>query len=222
MTTVYWQFIDTPAQALELAYFDPELLLPEISKIRNSKYIKCPAFLEYYKNTYLIRSPIDITITYNKGQLSIYPQAQKFYDAYVTHRGHQIEENDPFLMSLIFQYLFIADKDCLIETIPAIFHDISTKIRLIPGTFNINKWFRPIEFGFEFINENEPIVIKRGDPLFYVKFKTPKDEKILLKQKDFDKSILNAVKKCTHLKFAININPLKVLYKLAERIKIKL
>jgi len=221
MTTIYWQFKDTSAQALELAYFDPEPLLPEISKIRNSRYVKCPAFLEYYKNTYLIRSPIDMTITYNKGQLTIYPQTQKFYDAYVIHRGHQIKETDPFLMSLNIQYLFIADKDCVVEQIPAMFHDISTKLRLISGTFNIHKWFRPTDFAFEFINENEPIVIKRGDPLFYVKFKTPKDEKIVLKQKHFDESVFNNVKSCTNLKNAIPKCPLKVLYKLTERIKLK-
>ena len=220
MTTVYWQFKDKGIKALSLLYFDPELLLPEIAKIRNSQYIKCPAFLEYYKNTYLIRSPIDIKITYDNGQLYITPQNQDFYNSYINHRGHQITETDPFLMSFVLQYLFIADKDCFVEVLPASFHSIATKIRTIQGTFNINKWFRPIEFAFEFINENEPLVIKRGDPLFYVKFRTPKDEKVFLEQKDFEKSVLNNVKACVNLKNALPNCSLNYLYKLAQRIKL--
>ncbi len=222
MTTVYWQFKDQGTKDLGLLFYEPELLLPEIVKIRNSAYIKCPAFLDYFKNTYLIRSPIDIKINYENGYLSISPQNQKFFDNYFKHRGHQISESDPFLMSMHLYYLFIADKDCIVEVLPASFHNISSKIRLIPATFNINKWFRPISFAFEFINESEPLIIKRGDPLYYVKFRTPDDKKINMKEKNFDESTLNAVHACVNLKNALPNRPLNFLYKLTERIKIKL
>jgi hypothetical protein len=47
---------------------------------------------------------------------------------------------------------------------------------LIQGTFNIAKWYRPINYAFEIIDDSKPINIKRGDPLFYIRFLT--DEKI--------------------------------------------
>jgi hypothetical protein len=221
MTTVYWQFKDRPLGALGLAYYEPELALPDILKNKSSEYIKCPAFLDYFKNTYLIRSPVDIKITYNNGILNILPQGQEFYNDYIVHRGNEIKENDSFLMTLNFNYLFIASKDCFIEVMPAVFHEISTKVRLIPGTFNIHKWFRNIEFAFEFLNENEPLVIKRGDPLYYVKFRPLNNEKVLLEQKYFDESVLKAVSSCSFLKLALPSKPLNFLYKLAERIKLK-
>jgi len=157
-------------------------------------------------------------------QLSISPQDQGFYEANVTHRRHTIGENDDFLMSLGINFLFIADKNCQLELTQASMHksNFIDSTRLIHGTFNINKWYRPIEIPFEFKDPAKPIKIKRGDVLAYVKFIPADGKKVVLKQKNFPEETLEAVKACLFVKDLRNRMPLKTLYELSERIRNKL
>lgn len=229
-TNVYWNIYDpiTPNSSnyLVLTHFDPEPILPYIIKNRErpsdaNTYTTCPAFLDYHKNTYVIRSPVDIQFKYDpkSGQLNISPQSQDFYDSWVMHRGNY----SPFLMSFGLYYLFIADQDCMVEQTPVTFHDnvVSSKIRLISGTFNIGKWFRPIDFGFEFLDESQPLIIKRGDPLYYLRFVPKDNKKINLVKRKMSNEIHTSVESCINVKKGLTKQPLKVLYSLAEKLRPK-
>lgn len=228
MTTIYWSAWGDEPDWKDLALYEPEPVLPYVSKTRAfgdfGHYIQCPAFRDYYKNVYMIRSPISITITYdrNDNSLRITPQDQKFYDKYIVPRGKQRGSDDPFLMSLSTHYLFLADKKCLIEQLPVTYHesDVAPKIRLILGTFDISQWYRPVEFAFEMLDDTNPLVIKRGDPLFYVRFVT--DGKVSLEHKEPDNETKDAVKACLSLKAGEKLLSLDTLYELAKRVKGKL
>jgi hypothetical protein len=231
MTTVYWNYIFFSGKNwFGLTAVEPTLALQEIVKNRDSKseahFSKCPAFIQYYKNTYVLKSPIDIQINYDRsnGQLTIFPQQQRFYDENINHRGHSVGRNDSFLMSFALDFLFIADKDCEIELIPCAMHksEFTDKTRLINGAFNINKWYRPVELAFELKDTVTQINIKRGDALAYVRF-LPKDGgKIKLQYKDFPKETLDVVAACLTTNELINRFSLDERYTLAERIRNKL
>jgi hypothetical protein len=231
MTTVYWNYYGMKGMKwFELTLLAPTFTLPEIVKSRDTThmrhFVKCPAFQEYYKNTYTIKSPIDITIAYDKQTktLSVTPQGQEFYDENMAHRGYVIGSNDDMLVSFGINYLFIADKDCELELITAGMHnsDFINKTRLIQAAFNINKWYRPIEIAFEIKDYAHPIKIKRGDPLAYVKFVPATGGKVSLEQKDFPKETIDVVDSCLYVKSSDNSLPLKTLYELSARIKNKL
>jgi hypothetical protein len=231
MTTIYWNHVSVDSQDwFGLTAIEPTNALSEIIKDRDvtfsAHFTKCPAFIQYYKNTYVIKSPVDIEFRYDYEikQLNIFPQHQAFYDANVKHRGYSVGKDDSFLMSFALSYLFIADKDCELELTPCSMHksEFTDKTRLINGSFNINKWYRPIEIAFEFKDDVKQIKIKRGDALAYVKF-LPKDKgKIKLQHKDFSKETLDAVATCLATKDSSNRLPLELLYKLSERIRNKL
>jgi hypothetical protein len=232
MTTVYWNIVDkdsqNPTDCMVLSHFEPEPVLPYIIKNREvpdptNSYTSCPAFLDYYKNVYLVRSPVNIEIVYdqNTNGLAIHPQKQDFYDKFIKHRGDPKTKQSPFLMSFLIYYLFITDESCIIEQLPVTFHDnsVASKIRVISAAFDIGKWFRPIEFSFEFLNKDEPLIIKRGDPLYYVRFIPSNGGKVRLEKKLIPDEVSRTVKSCTSLKFGLPRQSLKTLYKLAERIK---
>lgn len=232
MTTVYWNSYkasDKEIEAsLDLAILDIEPVLPHIIKSRNHdkqhSYLSCPAFIDYYKNTYVVRSPITtkLTVDYDKKYLSIYPQPQDFYDNFIDNRARVLGENDPFLMSICMFYLFVADSECLVEQLPVLFHDNQiSNIRTIPGTFDISKWYRPLELAFEVIDHTKPIEITRGDPLFYVRF-IPKDGgKVNIERTQFSKEQIDNTVQCVLFKKAVPKQPLKILYKLAEVLNMK-
>lgn len=232
MTTVYWDsYNEHPDMRwLDLTLMEPLAVLPSAIKARDvsfhSHFTKCPAFQDYYKNTYLVTSPVDMELSYDPvtRMLRSTPQAQGFFDAVVTYRGNDIGANDPFLMSLGFSYLFIADKECMIEQIPVALHSsaITRRINLICGTFDISKWFRPVEFSFEVPDFSKPIKIKRGDPLFYLRFVPSDGGKVALVHKSMPKESLEVVKSCLFVKDTKVKLPLSAYYKMAERLHPKL
>jgi hypothetical protein len=231
MTSVFWNiYRNNNEKWFSLTAIPPASALREIIKDRDvtdsAHFTKCPAFVDYYRNTYVIKSPVDIEFKYDyeTKRLGIFPQQQNFYDANITHRGDSVGEQDDFLMSFTLNYLFIADKDCAMELLPCVMHksEFADKTRLIVGTFNINKWYRPIQIAFEFKSPTTSIKVKRGDVLAYVKF-LPKDgSKINLQYKDFSQETLDAVDACLAVKESFNRLPLALLYKLSERIRDKL
>jgi len=231
MTTVFWNsYCKTDTKWFELTAVEPTPALQEIISERDvsnqGHFARCPAFRDYYKNTYVLKSPVDIEFIYNSenGQLGIFPQKQAFYDENIFHRGSIVGKDDSFLMGFGLDFLFIADKDCELELIPCSMHksEFADKTRLIVGTFNINKWYRPVEIAFEIKNSATSVKIKRGDALAYVRF-LPKDgSKIVLQHKNFSEETLEVVKTCLAVKESVNKFPLAVLYKLSERIRNKL
>ena len=165
----------------------PELAYKSIAADReNSDILPCPAIQGYFKNTYLIRSPIDFVLTpkVNAKTFSIDRFDQKFYIEWVIRRpGDFVNPKRP-ICTLGPKLVFVADEDVIIESLPAMMHDSETlrNIRVIPGTYNIHRWMRPLDFTFEILDPSVPLEFKRGDPLFYVRFIDPKGRKVELER----------------------------------------
>ena len=157
---------------------------------RKSRYLQCPAFTDFFKNTFLILSPIDITIRCNKkeGTLRINgPEGinQEFFDELIFDRKLDINiEHDKYLLSIIgISMTFFSEKSIEMELLPTFMaHTDSRNFNVIPGKFNIGKWIRPIEFVFEFIDDEAPVIIKRGDPLFTIRFSPDDNSKVELQR----------------------------------------
>ena len=229
MTTVYWDTLKVEegavGEALTMAFFEPESVLKYLSQNRNTDtkghFTKCPAFLDYIKNVYVIRSPISITLNLDPKTryLSISPQGQQFYDLFVLNRCDLVGDTDPPLSTLKYHYSFLADNECLIEQLPVMFHDktVASNINVITGTYDISKWLRPLEFAFEFIDTNKPLVIKRGDPLFYIRFVPSDSKKVNLVKKEFCEEELKFQEQCVALKISLPNQILKTLYEIAKK-----
>ena len=86
---------------------------------------------------------------------------------------------------------------------------------MIPGTMNIHKWIRPVDFTFEIIDLDQPLHLKRGDPLFAVKFKT--SEKVNLTHIEYSKDLKHITEACLASKTYVPRKSLKYRYKMAER-----
>jgi hypothetical protein len=231
MTTVQWDIYNSPQigvvyETLNLAHLPPEPVLPHILANRNhvsdNTYLKCPAFIDYYKNVYVIKSPFSMKINFNSEAkyLSVQPQCQEFYDTFLRNRADVISKDDPFLFSILIKYLFTADADCILEELPVMFHDspLNSKLKLIPGTYNIGKWFRPIEVAYEVMDKADSVTIKRGDPLFYVRFVSKDNKKINLKHAKFSPEQLKAVQHCTMLKKSFPNHAIDSAYKFVEKL----
>ena len=169
----------------EIIHFDLEKL--DTWKDSKKGFMKCPAFVKYVDQTWVIKSTIDVTIrwdSFNKVLHSDLPTMA--HEAMIrTHWGDFNPETDRPIVAVNSAFLFVADDDVWVDFLPP-YNDIDLKWRLMPGSFNIKNWQRPVVPTFEMMADE--IVIKRGQPLAYIKFrsKDPQDLFKLVKQERTD------------------------------------
>jgi hypothetical protein len=82
---------------------------------------------------------------------------------------------------------------------------ITERCITIPGTFNIGKWFRSIEFAFFLKKDFDTFEIKEEDIYQYIKFHT--DEKIIFKQFKTTETIFNYLEDTNNAKASRLLKP---------------
>jgi hypothetical protein len=206
--------------SIQIEFMKPVPVIFEISKDREtSDYLKCPAFLDSCKNTFVIKSPWTFKVKVDREKKYVTTTLpQHIYDGFFINRENQSSQKDPFLITLPPQYVFYSDKDVEMEVIPCFLTSSIENLRVIPGKYNISKWIRPVDFTCEVIDNNKEIIINENDPLFYVRFYSKNDEKITLERVEQTSRLWNTIQTCTKFKKQIpgKIKHFKYLYSRAE------
>tara|TARA_R110002012_G_scaffold276868_1_gene463944 strand:- start:464 stop:1186 length:723 start_codon:yes stop_codon:yes gene_type:complete len=183
---VYWSCRDKLLNN-ELSFIPPSKLSKELSfyysqnpKSELNYYLRCPAFKEKYKNTFVIKAFKDYYLEY-------IPQKDKSFKITSSDKSEEEFYNsfmlrDPLIKLGTLQWLnyYYSDTSLEMETFPA-YHfntEFNQKTNFLDGQFNINKWFRPIDLTFSLRPQYNSLSIKRGDPLFYIRFKTKNKVKL--------------------------------------------
>lgn len=183
---------------IELVLLPPE----KLSKIETyGTYKHCPAFSTYVDQTYVIRSFFDLELSFNNDEIQ------------VTHSS--IEPNlllERFLLTdnifppIVHMNLFcgfVSDESCMIEITGNHFSQdrLNNNIRVVPGTFDIYNWQRSLDFAFEWIDLSKPVVIKRGQPLIFIRFKTKNiNEKFQIEKIEMDDYLMECIARCQQTK----------------------
>lgn len=156
-----------------VSFIEPEPMLQfMLREHRTYEFKACPSYTKYFENAFLVRSPIDITIRFNEENKTchIEHQNQEFYDKYVICRYDVQAPGDKLLVSLHMGNLFVCDEDVDVESLGLPIVGKLPYVTHIVGSFNIHKWVRPIDWTFAVEDQSKPIVVKRGDPLYMVRF----------------------------------------------------
>jgi hypothetical protein len=148
---------------------------------------KCPAFKDYTENIFGLHSIYDYNFNVNQESgVSSTLYDQKFFDTHVNIRSVE----DKFF-SFKQRFVFFTEEDSLMISagIMPFFeeNDITKKCISIPGSFDIGKWFRSLEFAFYLKKEYDDFSIKENEIFQYIKFET--DSSIVFKQFSIDASL---------------------------------
>ena len=221
MTKIYWTPLDDGTPEMQILFAEPENLFKHLQKTRTgSVHMRCPAFVDFIKNTYVIKSPFNIQIYVNRKtkSLKINGVPETIINKFIINRIHMSGEKSPAVLTLPPSYIFYSDDDVQIETIHAFMetNDSVSNLMLIPGTYNISKWIRAVDFSFEVKNDIKIIDIKKDDVLFYVKFKTKNESKVELERVPMTVELNRAMLSCVYVKNSISNLSLKTLYTMAE------
>lgn len=178
--TVYWACLESEWMRAE----EPEPIYKNLMKEDKSKNIQlayCPAVKDYMHNTFAIKSIYDYEYTINKSLTSVTSDlySKKFFDQHV-----QVRSLSDKSFSFFQKYVFFTEEKSL-KLSSGIFpyledNNITKTCIPIPGTFDIGKWFRNIEYAFFLRNDADKFKINEKEIYQYIKFDT--DEQIIFKQ----------------------------------------
>jgi len=231
-----------------LIYYEPEPLYESVYKDVTTAFKVCPAVRDYLRNFYILRSPIDLNFVLKKesdtecliGYDSKADQEKgKNWIVFEDRKREwspkhadestsrlKMKPGNPPLISFSFHYLFISDiPNVYVEEMPPYLHMHNLtwckNMRFVPGSFDIGSWYRAIDIACEYTGEYDAITIKRGDPMCYVRFRAPNDEKANLVRIAANDEIKRLIDTATMTKEYVTGLSLKELYRRFIKIKRK-
>jgi len=173
---VYWT-IDHKEAIGALRVQTPEPVLKN-KGLAEMEYHACPAFRDYYHNVYGIKSLYTYSLEIDGNNCKADMYNQEFFDSNVNVRSTEQK-----LFSVKQRVSFITDSPSLkMSQEHPYFEDnkFTSTSYVIPGTMDIGKYYRRLDFAFHIKEGHSKCAFDEGDIIYYLRFHTP--EKLHFKQ----------------------------------------
>jgi hypothetical protein len=215
---IKWHIID---ERFDLVMKKPELLLnPVREEYDGFKVKKCPGINDMWSNTFVIRSPFDFTISYDKELQRVLIDEEKTSINVVEFSN--IISNDIRLytkfpvVQILLQQVYSSNKQCKMSLIPPIFHlhdnDAWKHIRFSSGVIDIHNWHRSVNWGFEWLDTSKKITFKKDEPLCYVIFNSTKlNDTFNIKPAEFSGEIKKSYVRCVGGRHILPTNTIELI-----------
>ena len=190
---------------------------------------RCPAVINLESRYFLVRCPFDINIGFARdkdgkaGLKNLAGTASPVRGSKLGEKLHLVSEVEwrhkgvPTLQ-LMLPYVFISDEPVYMSQVAPFMHYARDPLpgTIFGGRFPINVWPRPLMWAFEWREPEKPLVLKRGDPLFYATFETlPQDRSVQLVEAEVTPELQAYM---DHISGAVNyVNQTFSLFEAAER-----
>jgi hypothetical protein len=187
-TIVYWaQYtaIDRITKS-NLLFEPPKHMWSTLPKDGADSYRSCYAAQSFFKNTYVLTNPINLSINVLDNK-TIAPN-----DGFILPRLSAY--SGQYTITLDYSWLFFTEDDIEAAMYPPYLHNPTTTKHgtLHAGSFNISKWFRPMVPQYTLWKNVNTFESTAGEPLMYIDFKT--DNKIELQQFELTSEIYEIAK----------------------------
>jgi hypothetical protein len=225
-TIIYWAPGHSSGEHFDLNHLYPNLKsLYEESvekkaslKDNTNDFLRCPAFSDLAKNTFVHRAPVDTHATFDFKRSRVNyvfgsPADEDRYRVKLEFK-HQPTLQDHNLIQYTWPILFFSEEDSMVATLTAPYFERTVSQDygvIVPGRFDVGKWFRHMNAEFQLWSGVSEIKIPANEALFYVHFDT--DKKIV-----FKRFIIN--REIERLRASIvGVSPLRKFARLSERYK---
>jgi hypothetical protein len=161
-------------------------------------YGQCPAIWDAYGQLFVVRSYYDIELRVDPqtGMLSGYPKyvkgGKKTYTDSFVHLPPKLWRHPNFPISQFKLKIGIAsdEPNVFAAILPPFLHEemLRRPIRIIPGLYNIYDWpFRHLNMAWEWLDCNQTLTIKRGEPVCYIQFQHPSINEVSYRMVEVDR-----------------------------------
>lgn len=185
---VYWSPVwdDQSGTNWNLLYQEPDQLYKNLNQNRadqkendGSNIMGCPAVGNKFKQTYVFFNPTDSHILVENNMDISYLSP--------TSIGGIVQRKPSFKNNIMLRYylswLFFTEEDSLEISITSPYFHKPRHLNygsILPGSFDIGKWFRPYNAEFNLWEGISEIAVEENEPLFYIEFMTKRP--IILKR----------------------------------------
>lgn len=173
-----WCFVNIEGTA---AYPKPERVsLGKDPSVTKRGHLSCPAVRAAAVGYMSVGSPFSLRLKFRRRDntvsfIPVYPftsiNESKLSEIFRLEPREQWRSADVPLFQISSPYFFVADEQIEVEQCQPIFaNSTSLNWRIIPGRFNIYGWQRPLNWAIEWDTKCGDLVIRLGEPLYYLKF----------------------------------------------------
>jgi hypothetical protein len=182
-------------QKAGILYDDPERIRSvEANRDHAKSASRCPAVLNLETRYFVVKCPISLQVGFARDENGK-PQLKNRLGQKSPVRASKLNElvnlapeaewryKDRPTIQIKTPYLFLADEPVYISQLPPFMHYLQTPWpgTLFGGRFPIHVWPRQLMWAFEWHDISKDLILRRGDPWFYVGFETiPPDRAISL------------------------------------------
>ncbi|MGZ3172381.1 MAG: hypothetical protein ACXWJC_04755 [Croceibacterium sp.] len=146
---------------------------------------QCPSVLDFDRRQFVINCPIDVHL-----RLKLTPtgmditnmladkspiRADALQRWIVFQPRHEWRHPNRPVLQMLTAYVFVTDDPLYVNQLPPILHylgDTRPGVQ-ISGRFPIDIWPRALQWAFEWHDTSKDLILRRGEPLFYVRFEGP-------------------------------------------------
>lgn len=146
----------------------------------------CPAVIDHDARLFEVVAPIDLRLRFVVDEKTKLPSLVNAAGDQATIRNKHLSQMITLvapkewrhpqrpIIQMITPYLFVADEPIYINQLPPFGHyrDPQLPGLLVGGRFPIDVWPRQLMWAFEWHDTTKEISLRRGEPLFYVRFET--------------------------------------------------
>ncbi|WP_271079340.1 hypothetical protein [Aurantiacibacter sp. MUD61] len=156
------------------------------AKAASAKSIQaCPAAIDFDRRHFVVPCPVDLTLKFEKNaqgkiqlvdadgeQSAMRPQGRA--NLFIVQPPNEWRDPNRPIVQFTAPYVFVADQPCYVVQTAPYLHWFPTPRPGVQmgGRFPIHIWPRPLAWAFEWYDISQPLVLKRGEPWFYVSFET--------------------------------------------------
>lgn len=215
-----------------VVYYPPERVRSaEVNREHYKSASRCPAIVNMESRYFMVRVPFDLQLGLTRdekgkmclrnllGDKSAVRSATLSKILHVTTEKEWRYKDRPTIQ-VSLPYLFIADEPTYMTQLDAFMHYRKTPLpgTIFGGRFPIHIWPRPLMWAFEWHDQKQPLILKRGDPWFYVQFETaPQDRPVAMIEAENTPALKEYIE---HNSAAVNfVNQTFSLFKEAERVR---
>ena len=157
-------------------------------------YTNCPVFNHQSNRTFVLLSPIDFSFSIKRVKYTINSTNAKIYanikvdnsdqSDLLQYNSQHLNSTLPVFQMKVPKFLFWTyDDDVWFNFLDHPMTSYSNNLIAVSGWFNLSNWTRTSSFAFTMVDEDKPVVIKKGDPICRLSFIYPNlNEGIVLKE----------------------------------------
>jgi len=153
---------------------------PIMGELKNAaSYHLCKSLQKLTKNMYVISAPLSASANLSGNFDNSFINSS---DGVWNNRVGSM--SGTYSIDYDFSWIFFAEEPVVIRQTPPYFHNTSSSLHgyVTSGSFDIDKWFRPINVTFNLWDGVNTINVTKDEPLFYVEFETKDGRPVVLKQ----------------------------------------